>query len=336
MNELPVIEAYEISKTYSIPEAGEGMSGLLKSLFYRKSRMHIAVHPFSFNVNGGDITGLVGPNGAGKSTLIKMLTGIICPDSGTIRALGLDPFSERQNYCRQIGVVFGQRCNLWWDLPASESFQLVRVLYRIPRHEFDRTLSDLDGVFGLSELMGQPVRTLSLGQRMRCSLAAALLPRPRILFLDEPTIGLDAVTVAQLIQMLQEINRLRQTTILITSHDLAVIEKLCGRILLFDQGAVVFDGTVLEAVQRYARYKKLRLTVRSGQMLDPSRMDALKDLGQGTCTPDGIEWIVVEGQTTELLLIAQARSLSEQGIADYYIEKPSLQEVILNAFRGAF
>ncbi len=333
MNDLPVIEAHEISKTYSIPEPGAGMSGWFKSLFYRKSRTHVAVHPFSFTVNGGDITGLVGPNGAGKSTLIKMLTGILCPDTGTVRALGRDPFAERQNYCRQIGVVFGQRCNLWWDLPASESFQLVRVLYRIPRDSFARTLSDLDRVFGLSELMGQPVRTLSLGQRMRCSLAAALLPCPRILFLDEPTIGLDAVTVAQLIQMLQEINRLRQTTILITSHDLAVIEKLCGRILLFDQGAVVFDGTVLEAVQRYARYKKLRLAVRSGQRLESSRMDGLKDLGQGTLTPDGIEWIVVEGQATEQLLVAEARALSEQGIADYFIEKPSLQEVILNAFR---
>lgn len=333
MNESPVIEACEISKSYSIPEAGEGMFGLLKSLFYRKSRTHIAVHPFSFCVNSGDITGLVGPNGAGKSTLIKMLTGIISPDSGSIKALGLNPFTERQQYCRQIGVVFGQRSNLWWDLPVVESFQLVRVLYRIPRNEFDQTLSDLDRVFGLAELMNQPVRTLSLGQRMRCSLAAALLHRPRILFLDEPTIGLDAVTVAQLVQMLQEINRLRQTTVLITSHDLAVIEKLCGRILLFDQGAVIFDGTVAAAVQRYARYKKMRLTARTGMSLDSSIIDKFQALAQGTHTPDGIEWIVVEGQDSEQLLLAAARALSEQGRADYYIEKPTLQEVILNAFR---
>jgi ABC-2 type transport system ATP-binding protein len=329
----PVIEVTGISKGYFVSEPEEGIAGFLRGFFHRRGRTQVAIHPVSFSINRGDIAGFVGPNGAGKSTLVKMLTGILRPDTGKIRVLGMDPFHDRRDCCSQIGVVFGQRSNLWWDLPAKETFRFVSTLYKIPRSEFEQTLSALSRVFDLSDLIHQPVRTLSLGQRVRCSLTAALLPRPQILFLDEPTIGLDAIAVAQLVQMLREINILRQTTIIITSHDLAVIEQLCGRIFLFDQGKVVFDGTVLSAVNRYARYKKLRLVFRGGRDMDSKSVFIPPEWAAGTITPDGIEWIVMEGQASEQALIAIVRDLSDRGFADYYIEKPSLQEVLLNAFR---
>lgn len=182
-----------------------------------------------------------------------MLTGIIRPDAGEVRVLGLDPFERRREVCRQIGVVFGQRSNLVGPAGA-ESFYLVKDLYRIPSAQFTETLTQLDAVFALDELLDQPVRTLSLGQRMRCTLAAALLPRPKLLFLDEPTIGLDIVSVGKLVQMLKDVNATQQVTLLITSHDLTVMEQLCQRLLLLDRGRLIFDGGVT-AVQRYACYR---------------------------------------------------------------------------------
>ena len=327
-----VIEARQLEKAYMIPEMGDGWRSWWASLFHRQYRRHQAVSPLSFAVRSGEIAGLVGPNGAGKSTLIKMLTGIIRPDAGEVRVLGLDPFERRREVCRQIGVVFGQRSNLWWDLPVQESFFLVKDLYRIPSAQFTETLTQLDAVFALDELLSQPVRTLSLGQRMRCTLAAALLPRPKLLFLDEPTIGLDIVSVGKLVQMLKDVNATQQVTLLITSHDLTVMEQLCQRLLLLDRGRLIFDGGVTAAVQRYACYKKLRLTARPGIAGGQERIrEELAGFG-GEWQNETLEWIIAEGNPQEQVLLQQVRNLSEAGVADYYLEKPTLQEVIRNAF----
>jgi ABC-2 type transport system ATP-binding protein len=327
-----VSEARQLEKAYAIPEMGDGWRNWWASLFHRQYRRHQAVSSLRFAVQAGEIVGLVGPNGAGKSTLIKMLTGIIRPDAGEVRVLGLDPFERRREVCRQIGVVFGQRSNLWWDLPVQESFFLVKDLYRIPAVQFTETLARLDAVFELDELLSQPVRTLSLGQRMRCTLAAALLPRPKLLFLDEPTIGLDIVSVGKLVQMLKDVNKTQQVTLLITSHDLTVMEQLCQRLLLLDRGRLIFDGDATAAVQRYACYKKLRLTVRPGNADGQERIrDMLAGFG-GEWQNETLEWIIAEGNPQEQALLAQVRALSEAGVADYYLEKPTLQEVIRNAF----
>lgn len=327
-----LIQALQVQKAYSIPEMGEGWQAWWKSLFHRQHRRHQAVSPVSFAVPVGEIAGLVGPNGAGKSTLIKMLTGIIRPDAGEVRLFGLDPFLQREEICRQIGVVFGQRSNLWWDLPVRESFYLVKDLYRIPGTQFAETLNQLDSVFLLSDLLDQPVRTLSLGQRMRCTLAAALLPRPKILFLDEPTMGLDILSVGNLIQMLKDVNCVQQTTMLITSHDLNVMEQLCQRLLLMDRGRLVFDGTVASAVQRYACYKKLRLVVRQGDPGNRVKIDSAMKAYGGDWQHETLEWVIAEGNPQERELLSEVRKLSEAGMADYYLEKPTLQEVIRNAF----
>lgn len=221
---------------------------------------------------------------------------------------------------------------MWWDLPVQESFYLVKDLYRIPSAQFTETLAQLDAVFALNELLDQPVRTLSLGQRMRCTLAAALLPRPKLLFLDEPTIGLDIVSVGKLVQMLKDVNVTQQVTLLITSHDLTVMEQLCQRLLLLDRGRLIFDGGVAAAVQRYACYKKLRLTARPGIAGGQERIrEELAGFG-GEWQNETLEWIIAEGNPQEQALLQQVRILSEAGVADYYLEKPTLQEVIRNAF----
>ncbi|MER5623593.1 ATP-binding cassette domain-containing protein [Streptosporangium sp. NPDC002544] len=208
-----------------------------------KKTVH-AVRDLSFSVEAGEFVGYLGPNGAGKSTTIKMLTGILAPTSGSIRVAGLDPTRRRTALARRIGVVFGQRTTLWWDLPLRDSFELIRHLYKVDQKDFRRRLTELTELLGLAGFMGTPVRQLSLGQRMRGDITAALLHDPAVLVLDEPTIGLDVVSKAAMRDFLLRLNAERGTTVLLTTHDLGDIEKLCRRVMLIDRGSLAFDGTL--------------------------------------------------------------------------------------------
>ncbi|WP_433359974.1 ABC transporter ATP-binding protein [Streptosporangium sp. CA-115845] len=208
-----------------------------------KKTVH-AVRDLSFSVEAGEFVGYLGPNGAGKSTTIKMLTGILAPTSGSIRVAGLDPTRRRTALARRIGVVFGQRTTLWWDLPLRDSFELVRHLYKVDQQDFRRRLTELTELLGLADFMGTPVRQLSLGQRMRGDITAALLHDPAVLVLDEPTIGLDVVSKAAMRDFLLRLNAERGTTVLLTTHDLGDMEKLCRRVMLIDRGSLAFDGTL--------------------------------------------------------------------------------------------
>ncbi|MFF5206131.1 ATP-binding cassette domain-containing protein [Streptosporangium sp. NPDC000396] len=211
----------------------------------RRSRKTVhAVRDLSFTVDAGEFVGYLGPNGAGKSTTIKMLTGILAPTSGRIQVAGLDPTRRRTALARKIGVVFGQRTTLWWDLPLKASFELIRHLYKVDQVDFRRRLDELTGLLDLAEFMNTPVRQLSLGQRMRGDVTAALLHDPAVLVLDEPTIGLDVVSKAAMRGFLRRLNADRGTTVLLTTHDLGDIEKLCRRVMLIDHGRLTFDGTV--------------------------------------------------------------------------------------------
>ncbi|MGC5016397.1 ABC transporter ATP-binding protein [Streptosporangium sp. DT93] len=203
-----------------------------------------AVRELSFTVGAGEFVGYLGPNGAGKSTTIKMLTGILAPTSGSIRVAGLDPAHRRVALARRIGVVFGQRTTLWWDLPLRDSFQLIRHLYKVDQQDFQRRLDELTGLLGLGGFLTTPVRQLSLGQRMRGDITAALLHDPAVLVLDEPTIGLDVVSKVAMRDFLRRLNAERGTTVLLTTHDLGDIEKLCRRVILIDHGTLAFDGTL--------------------------------------------------------------------------------------------
>ncbi|MGR6920903.1 ABC transporter ATP-binding protein [[Actinomadura] parvosata] len=214
-----------------------------RSFKVKRSVVH-AVQDLSFTVSAGEFVGYLGPNGAGKSTTIKMLCGILTPTSGTVRVAGLDPSRRRTTLARRIGVVFGQRTTLWWDLPLRDSFELIRHLYRIDRAAFAARLDELTGTLDLGAFLRTPVRQLSLGQRMRGDLAAALLHAPDVLVLDEPTIGLDVVSKASIREFLLRVNAERGTTVLLTTHDLGDIERLCRRVMLIDHGRLAFDGTL--------------------------------------------------------------------------------------------
>ncbi len=232
------------------------VTGLRKQFRTRRGRV-TAVDGLDFDVSAGDFVGYAGPNGAGKSTTIKMMTGILVPSAGRITVDGLVPWRERRRLARRIGVVFGQRSQLWWDLPLEQSFELVRHLYRVPAADHRRRLDELIEVLQLAPLLARPVRSLSLGQRMRSELAAAVLPAPRVLFLDEPTIGLDVEAKAAVRDFLRKLNQTEGITVILTTHDLDDISELCRRLLIIDHGRTIYDGTVTGLRRRYGTTRVL-------------------------------------------------------------------------------
>ena len=241
-----------ISKHFRVYERPEGKWGLLKGAFMRNMRKVQALDNVSLTIGQGELVGYIGPNGAGKSTTVKVMSGILVPDSGECRICGRVPWKERVDHVAQIGVVFGQRSQLWWDVPVSDSFSLLKDIYAIPTDRYQARLKELTEALDIGSLVKTPVRQLSLGQRMRCELAASLLHSPQILFLDEPTIGLDAVSKLALRAFLKEENRKSGTTMVLTTHDMDDIEALCNRVLVIGHGAILFEGTLETLKARYS------------------------------------------------------------------------------------
>lgn len=241
-----MIEMKGISKTYRILKREAGIGSAVKALFTRDYTEIHALKEMSFIIPDGQIVGYIGPNGAGKSTTIKILSGILRPDSGECTVNGMVPWEDRKKYVSKLGVVFGQRSQLWWDVPVIESFQLLRDIYRVERGEFQSNLRRLTEQLDLQPFLNAPVRLLSLGQRMRCEIAASLLHSPEILFLDEPTIGLDAVSKLKVREFIQSENRERKITVILTTHDMQDIDALCHRVLLIGKGQLLLDGSIEE------------------------------------------------------------------------------------------
>jgi ABC-2 type transport system ATP-binding protein len=252
-----IIQAERLTKQFKTLRRKQGALGALATLFSRDYEIKDAVRDVSFELEAGELVGYIGPNGAGKSTTIKMLTGILVPTSGSCTVNGIVPWADRQANGKQIGVVFGQRSQLYWDLPLVESFQMLRAIYNISRDMYQRNLKEFTELLGLDEFMHTPVRQLSLGQRMRGDFAAAMLHEPKVVFLDEPTIGLDVVAKESIRQFIARVNRDRGTTFILTTHDLADIEKLCARIILIDHGRKLFDGSIETIKQHYGRNRTL-------------------------------------------------------------------------------
>ncbi|MGB7765970.1 MAG: ATP-binding cassette domain-containing protein, partial [Candidatus Acidiferrales bacterium] len=242
MIDAPLIDVRELSKDFRTFKRREGVWGSIQNLFVRDYITVKAVDRVSFAVERGEMVGYIGPNGAGKSTSIKMLTGILMPSSGEARVNGFLPYKQRRQYVKSIGVVFGQRTQLWWDIAVVESFKLLRRIYEVSEKDFRERMEKFNEILGIQDYLFTPVRKLSLGERMRCDLAAALLHNPPLLFLDEPTIGLDVVAKDQIRKFLRAINREFQTTVLLTTHDLDDIEELCRRIMIIDHGRLLYDG----------------------------------------------------------------------------------------------
>ncbi len=252
-----MIEVTNLSKTFRVLEGKKGLVGAVKNLFSRDYRYVEAVKDISFTVQQGEMLGLIGPNGAGKSTTIKILAGILVPTSGKALVNGIEPYRFRQQNAMKVSVVFGQRTKLWWDLPCYESFELHRVMYRIPEKVYKQNLDEFMEFLELGEFWNRPVRQLSLGQRMRAEIAVSLLHNPEVIYLDEPTIGMDAVAKERIRQFLLNTNKARNITLIITSHDMADIEKLCSRVIIIDHGQIVYEGDFDEIRHRYGRERTM-------------------------------------------------------------------------------
>ncbi|PYV31108.1 MAG: sugar ABC transporter ATP-binding protein [Acidobacteria bacterium] len=254
----PLIEVRNLAKEFRSFKRREGVLGAVQNLFVREYVTIRAVDGVSFTIQQGEMVGYIGANGAGKSTTLKMLTGILVPTSGSIISNGHVPYRDRRRYTRHIGVVFGQRTQLWWDIAVVESFKLLKEIYEISDVDYRRRLGRFSEILNIGEYLHTPVRKLSLGERMRCDLAASLLHNPPLLFLDEPTIGLDVVAKERIREFLKEVNRAERTTVLLTTHDLSDIEELSRRILIIDKGRLLFDGDLAEMKKRLARYNQVK------------------------------------------------------------------------------
>src|SRR6202047_3553924 len=328
----PLIRVSELSKHFRSFHRREGVWGAIQNLFVRDYRTVTAVDRVSFEIGRGEMVGYIGPNGAGKSTTIKMLTGIVVPTSGEILSNGFVPWKQRAAYVKTIGVVFGQRTQLWWDIAVIESFKLLRRIYDVSQRDFDARMERFDEILGLRDYLHTPVRKLSLGERMRCDLAAALLHNPPLLFLDEPTIGLDVVAKDHIRHFLRAINREFRTTILLTTHDLDDIEELCRRIMIIDHGKVLYDGHLAQLKQQLLRTKQIKFVLKDRTQADC--LDAFSRDGLEVEQVDELTYRIrfdrVKVATAELI----RQILGAVEVRDILIEDEPIEEIIKRIYAG--
>lgn len=321
------IEADKLSKHFRTFERKPGLGGALTNLLLRDYRIVKAVDQITFQVEKGEIVGLIGPNGAGKSTTIKMLTGILVPTSGQLRVSGRVPYQERYEHVKHLGAVFGQRTQLWWDIAVIEAFHLLQKIYEVPRRDFEARLRIFEELLEIKDLLKIPVRKLSLGQRMRCDLAASLLHNPPLVFLDEPTIGLDVYVKSKIREFILDRNREEKITILLTTHDLSDIEELCPRVLLIDAGKILYDGGLDLLRDRLGKRRKIIF-----EFYHPVREEELKRTTEALSvawkemSPYSSECSFVKGETTAARIIDQ---VSERvSVRDLTVEEPAIEEIV--------
>jgi ABC-2 type transport system ATP-binding protein len=277
----PLIEVRGLTKAFRTYKKQPGFRGAMRGLFHRKYEQTVAVKDVNFTVEPGELVGFLGPNGAGKTTTLKMLAGLLYPTSGTARVLGYTPWERQDGYRRQFALLLGQKNQLWWDLPARESLELNAKIYGIPRDSFNRTVGEMTELLAVKDKLDVNVRELSLGERMKMELIASLLHQPRVLFLDEPTIGLDVISQKTVREFLREYNARRKTTILLTSHYMADIQELCRRVIIIDKGTIFFDGSLSEIIDRFADFKLITIqTEQTGVIAAPRPAADLAKYGE--------------------------------------------------------
>ena len=321
---MAVIEIENLSKSYRVYQKSEGLGASLRGLFHREYREIAAVRSVSLQVERGEFVAFLGPNGAGKTTTLKLLSGVIYPTSGTSRVMGFVPWKREVAYRRRFALVMGQKNQLWWDLPAQESFRLHQQIYRIPKDSFQATLSELCELLAIGDLLKQPVRELSLGERMKMELTAALLHSPEVLFLDEPTIGLDVIAQHRIQQFLKAYQERRQITVLLTSHYMKDVAALCKRVVIIAQGEIRYDGSLSGIVDQFSSQKLVTLQLANGQPI--SGMDRF---GQIVSSESPRVKLRIERQEVPRALTT---ILAEHNIEDVIVEDPPLEEVIAAAF----
>jgi ABC-2 type transport system ATP-binding protein len=316
-----------LSKTYHVPEREGGFGAAVRSFVRRSYRDVHAVQEVRFRISSGEVVGFLGPNGAGKTTTLKMLSGLLHPSAGSASVLGFTPWERKPDYLRSMTLVMGQRNRLSWDIPAADSFLLNQAIYRISDEDYKRTLAELDDLLDLAPIIRKPVRNLSLGERMKCELAAGLLHRPQVLFLDEPTIGLDITAQARIRSFLQEYNRRTGATILLTSHYMADVTALCERIIMIHHGKLKYDGGISDLPRRIAPFKLIGVALRDNAADDLSRYGTPVQAENG----DGDGKRLIQVPADEVAAIT-ARLLSDLAVQDLTIEDPPIEDVIEQAF----
>ena len=319
------IRVEKLSKTYQVPEREGGFSAAVRSFFKRKYKDVKAVQEVSFNIDRGEVVGFLGPNGAGKTTTLKMLSGLLHPTGGKAAVLGFTPWELKSDYLRSMTLVMGQRNRLSWDIPAADSFLLAQAIYRIPDEEYKKTYKELDELLELESLMKKPVRNLSLGERMKCEIAAGLLHRPKVLFLDEPTIGLDITGQARIREFLREYNKRTSATILLTSHYMADVTALCERIIIIHHGQLKYDGGIANLSRRIAPFKLI------GVRLGESDGRSLSQYGEPVKNEEDAEKVYIQVKAEDVTKVT-SRMLSDLPIHDITITDPSIESVIERAF----
>ncbi len=318
----PAIRIRDLKKTYVVSERESGMQAALKSLVHRETEEIPAVDGITFDLQPGEIVGFLGPNGAGKTTTLKMLSGLLYPTAGEVTVLGHVPWKRERAFLRQITLVMGQRNQLVWDIPAADSFELNRAIYRLSAADYRRTLNELVDLLDLGPLLRKPVRNLSLGERMKCEIAAGLLHRPQVVFLDEPTIGLDVTMQRRIRTFLGEYNRSSGATVLLTSHYMADVEALCRRVIVIHHGRLLFDGELADLVRRFTAHKTIIV-----QLENP---DAdLRAYGEVVSVADGRVTLRVPKPATALVT---ERLLADLPVVDLTVEDPPIEEVIEQVF----
>ena len=325
---MSIIEAVGLTKTYRVVLKGQGVLGALRGLYKREYREVRAVDGISFTIEPGEMVAFLGPNGAGKTTTLKMLSGLIYPTGGSASVLGFDPWQRADAFRRRFALVMGQKNQLWWDLPAGDSFQLLREIYAIPPGEFRETLAELTGLLGVEALTRQAVRELSLGERMKMELIAELLHRPQLLLLDEPTIGLDVVAQGLIQRCLLDYHSRRGVTTLLTSHYMRDVEALCDRVLVINHGTLVYDGPLARIVEQFSETKLVRLQFEE----EAPEPEGLSRFGEVVRREGPWADIKVDRGSVAAVLAA---ILDRHAVADVSVEEPPLEEVIARVFKEA-
>ncbi|KAA3659267.1 MAG: ATP-binding cassette domain-containing protein [Chloroflexi bacterium] len=324
----PIIQVRGLQKVYTIYEREAGLAAAIRSLVKRKTRDVKAVNSIDFSVNAGEIVGFLGPNGAGKTTTLKMLTGLLHPTKGSADVLGFTPWRRDKSFLRQITLVMGQRNQLVWDIPAIDSYELHRVIYHIPQDQFKKTLDELTELLDLAPLIQKPVRNLSLGERMKCEIAGSLLHRPKVLFLDEPTIGLDVTAQRKIRLFIQEYNRRHGASVMLTSHYMADVEALCKRVIVIHNGRILFDGALTDLIKRFSPHKTIVVDLMPGATNGQGAV-ALRPFGNVISYTEGHATLRVPKTETAAVT---SRLLAELSVQDLTIQDPPIEEVIEQVF----
>ena len=326
---MSIIEVKDLVKTYKIIEKQDGMIGYFKNLIKPKYNQFEAVKGISFNIEEGELVGYIGENGAGKSTTIKMLTGLLSPTSGKVLVNGIVPNEKRIENNKNIGAVFGQKTQLWWDLPVIESFRLIKKMYKISESEYRKNLKKFTEILELEDLLEKQVKNLSLGQKMRCEIAATFLHNPKIVYLDEPTIGLDVFVKENIRQFIKDINKEKKTTVILTTHDLKDIEDVCDRIILLDKGQIIYDGEKQKFKDTYGKYVTAEFIINSKNK-NISNLNGAIILEE---TEKSLKIKFMHNETTIVKLMNEISNYCQ--IEDIHVKEAELEDILKEIYKGA-